>query len=116
MITSQDKKRLRKRRVSPSSFKIRRAADADIERIHQLIMSAEGRLLKRTRADIRKSIRFFFVAEAGPDIVACCALEIYSKKLAEVRSVVVEPEWQNQGIASDMIKRCIEEAKRRGIY
>ena len=117
MITSKPvQKRLRKRRVSPTDFTIRRATDADIERIHGLIMSAEGRLLKRSRADIRKSIKFFFVAEMESNVVACCALEIYNKKLAEVRSVVVAPEWQNQGIASEMIKRCVEEAKRRRVY
>lgn len=109
-------KRLRKRRVSAADFSIRRATDADIERIHGLIMSSEGRLLKRSRADIRKSIKYFFVAEIEPAVVACCALEIYNKKLAEVRSVVVAPEWQNRGIASEMIKRCVEEAKRKGIY
>ncbi len=109
-------KRLRKHKVSPADFTIRRASDTDIERIYALIMSAEGRLLKRSRADIRKSIKFFFVAELESMVVACCALEIYNKKLAEVRSLVVAPEWQNQGIASAILTRCVDEAKRRRVY
>ncbi|MSQ32697.1 MAG: GNAT family N-acetyltransferase, partial [Dehalococcoidia bacterium] len=114
--SSLPQKRIRKRSESQSDFKVRRATDADIQRIHDLIMSAEGRLLKRSRADIRKSIRFFFVVEVQSTIVASCALEIYNKKLAEVRSVVVDPDWQKQGVASAMITRCVDEAKRRRIY
>ncbi len=114
--TKPAQKRLRKPRVSPTNFTIRRALNADVERIYDLIMSAEGRLLKRSRTDIHKAIKFFFVAELRSVVVACCALEIYNKKLAEVRSVVVAPEWQNQGIASEMIKRCVDEAKRMRVY
>lgn len=109
-------KRLSRYKAAPPVFKVRQATDADIERIYELIMSAKGRLLKRSRADIRKSIKFFFVVEVESVIVACCALEIYNKKLAEVRSVVVAPEWQKQGIASAMLSRCVEEAKRKRIY
>ncbi len=115
-IKPQAQKPLRKRKEPQADFTVRRATDTDIQRIHDLIMSAEGRLLKRSQADIRKSIKFFFVVEVQSTIVACCALEIYNKKLAEVRSVVVAPDRQKQGIASAMITRCVDEAKRKGIY
>ena len=58
----------------------------------------------------------FFVAVQDGQIVGCCALEVYSQRLAEVRSLGVLPAHQGQGIATGLIQRCLEEAKARGIY
>jgi len=57
----------------------------------------------------------FFVASSGDRLVGCCALQIYSKRLAEVRSLSVHPEFQDQGVASRLVQCCIERAEERGI-
>lgn len=99
-------------------FKIRKAKFEDVGSIHHLILSAtqRGKILKRSLKEIQKSIHHFWVAETKKKIVACCAIETYNKKLAEVRSLVVQPGEEKKGLATNLVKKCIEEAKRKKIY
>ena len=57
----------------------------------------------------------FFVAIAGGKVVGCCALQIYSKRIAEVRSLAVHPEYRDRGIASKLVEQCRKRASERGI-
>lgn|SRR5690349_15353366 len=57
----------------------------------------------------------FFVAVAQKRLIGCCALQIYSKRLAEVRSLAVHPDFQDLGVASRLVGCCIERARERGI-
>lgn len=60
-------------------------------------------------------ISSFLVAVAADRIVGCCALQIYSKRLAEVRSLAVHPDFQERGIASQLVDLCKQRARRRGV-
>ena len=60
-------------------------------------------------------ISSFLVAAAGEKLLGCCALQIYSKRLAEVRSLVVHPDFQNRGIASRLVELCKSRARARGV-
>jgi len=57
----------------------------------------------------------FLVATAGGRIVGCCALQIYSKRLAEVRSLAVHPDFQKRRIASQLVELCKQRARARGV-
>ena len=57
----------------------------------------------------------FFVASAGGRLIGCCALQIYSKRLAEVRSLAVHPDFQDLRVASRLVERCIHRGKDRRI-
>jgi amino-acid N-acetyltransferase len=57
----------------------------------------------------------FFVAEVDDKIVGCCALDIYSKRIAEIRSLAVLPEFNGIGIGSRLLKACLQRAKTRKI-
>jgi amino-acid N-acetyltransferase len=57
----------------------------------------------------------FFVARVGGRVVGCCALQVYSKRMAEVRSLAVHPDFQDSGIASKLVGRCTQRARDRGI-
>jgi amino-acid N-acetyltransferase len=58
----------------------------------------------------------FFVAYAGSKLlVGCCALQVYSKRLAEVRSLAVHPDFQDRGVASKLVECCTQRARDRGI-
>ena len=57
----------------------------------------------------------FFVATAGTRIVGCCALQIYSKRIAEVRSLAVHPDFQKRRIASQLVELCKRRARSRGV-
>lgn len=97
---------------------IREARGSDLASILHLINSqaSNGKILKRTRNEIRKVLRSFFVAEERGHIIGCCALEVYNKKLAEIRSLAVAPGSQKKGIASELLKKCIESARKKKIY
>ena len=58
----------------------------------------------------------FFVAVEDNKIVGCCALEIYSKRLAEVRSLAVAKKHQGNGIATKLLERALAGAKKKGVY
>jgi amino-acid N-acetyltransferase len=97
---------------------IRKARVADIPAILELIHvgTDSGKILKRTPADVRKNIRHFWAAEIDGKIAACCSLEVYNKKLAEVRSLTVTPGLRRKGIATALVDHCLREARRRRIY
>lgn len=57
----------------------------------------------------------FFVAVCDGNVVGCCALQIYSKRIAEVRSLAVHPDCQDQGVASALVEQCRQRARDRGI-
>ena len=100
------------------SLVLRKARVRDLPGIAGLIEVAtkRGRILKRTMKDLRKTVRHFWVVERDGAVIACCALEVYNKKLAEVRSLVVHHGEEGKGIATLLIEHCLREARRRKIY
>ena len=99
---------------------IRKAKDVLKEReaIYQLINAAakEGKIMPRSRNEIKRVVDGFFIAIEDDKIVGCCALEIYSKKMAEVRSLAVHPAYQRKGWGVNLVKACVQEAKKKRIY
>ncbi len=57
----------------------------------------------------------FFVAVQAQEIVGCSALQVYSKRLAEVRSLAVSPRHRGQKIAARLVEQCRERARKRGV-
>ncbi len=57
----------------------------------------------------------FFVAELEGKIVGCAALQIYSRRLAEVRSLAVAPEFVHLGVGSRLVEACQQRAAERGV-
>ena len=90
---------------------IRRAKNKDRKAIKKLIAMFPGFLMKQI-----PDIKSFFVAEENGKIIGCCALDIYSKKIAEVRSLAVLNKYRNKGVATELVNRCRERAEQRGVY
>jgi amino-acid N-acetyltransferase len=102
---------------SDRPVKIRPATLADVPAIHRLIEKAtrNGKILRRSQKEIRRNISAFLVADEDDSVIGCCSLEVYNRKLAEVRSVAVAKERQNKGVASALISACVREAARQGV-
>jgi len=97
---------------------IRKATIKDIKAIYALLVEglSTGKVLKRSMKELESVINNFFVYEENNTVVGCCSLEIYTHKLAEIRSLVVSSEYQQRGIGSALVQRCREEAKRKKVY
>lgn len=79
--------------------------------IRALIRKFPSQLAQRNLPGVQS----FFVARDGSDLAGCCALQIYSKRLAEVRSLAVDPHFQDRGVASNLVECCIARARERGV-
>jgi amino-acid N-acetyltransferase len=96
---------------------IRPAQPSDVPKILSLITPfvSAGKLLPRTVEEVRDLVPTGFVAHRGDVIVGFSALEIYSKKLAEIRSLAVSTDQQKQGLGSQLVKACVDLAASRNI-
>lgn len=90
---------------------IRDAKQSDWHDIKNLIALYPDKLLQ----DHLPSYNKFVIAEDGA-IVGCCALDVYSKRIAEIRSLAVRWDYQNKGIGGKMIEICLQKAKIKGLY
>ena len=90
---------------------VRPAVPGDMPAIRTLIRGFPSHLMQK---DVPR-IPSFFVAECGDRLVGCCALQIYSKRLAEIRSLAVDPGFQNRGVATKLLQLCEQRARERNI-
>ena len=70
---------------------IRRATLDDVDAILAVVNTNTDRLLARDRDEIAQLLDAFWVAEVDGRVVGCCCLEVYSPKIAELRSLAVLP-------------------------
>ncbi len=75
----------------------------------------ENRLLPRTVSELKELLPLGFVAVSDNAIVGFAALEIYSQKLAEIRSLAVLEHVQGRGIGRMLVDECIRLAKSRNV-
>lgn len=99
------------------SIIIRPARGGDIQPLAALIepQVLQRKLLPRTIDELTLLLPSYFVAEDAGKIVGCVALEIYSHKLAEIRSLVVDPAYQGRGIGKRLVAACVELAREEEI-
>lgn len=98
-------------------FVVREARRKDIPQLRTLVQQfvAANRLLRRTTRELQDLIPTGFVATVDEQIVGFAALEVYSAKLAEIRSLAVHHDFQDRGIGRALVARCIELARSRRI-
>jgi len=91
-------------------IEIRQATRADVAPLAEFIQPfvAEKRLLPRTMSELEDLVKHCFLAIQGGRIVGCAALEIYSSKFAELRSLAVAPEVRGRGIGKALVRRCVD--------
>lgn len=96
---------------------IRKATQTDLKRIATFITPFidDNKLLPRTYDELEHLVNNLYVAEWDGEIIGCAALEIYSKKLAEVRSLAVSSDVQGMGVGKMLVSQCIERAKEENI-
>ncbi|MCY3770037.1 MAG: N-acetyltransferase [Gammaproteobacteria bacterium] len=103
--------------TQPVRYRIRPARLDDVGGIFRLLQfySDRGILLPRPESDIYHSLRDFYVIHAQDRIIACAALLIYTKELGEVRSLAVDPEYQNLGLGYQLVNQLEKDARGIGL-
>ncbi len=97
---------------------VRTAQSDDIPQIAQLIQPFvnDGKLLLRTYDELDELLPNFFVATLEGEIVGCAALEVYSPKLAEIRSLAVAGSAQGLGIGKMLVNACLDRAHASSVF
>jgi len=100
-----------------SDVEIRSVTTGDLPAIARFIepFVAEGKLLPRTREELDELTPHGFIALSNGAIVGFVALEVYSRKLAEVRSLAVSSEFRRQGVGRRLVDKCVERATKLGV-
>ena len=85
----------------------------DIEKMQKLVaLDVEnGNILDRNYNEMATTIRSYTAVKDGDEVIGFIALHIHTIELAEIRSLVVKESYRNHGIAKELIKKAIEEAK-----
>jgi amino-acid N-acetyltransferase len=98
-------------------FRIEKATIHDAAQIHELVsrFAALGEMLPRPLAEVYEHLRDFFVVRENGRVMACVSLTIMWEDLAEIRSLAVDGQWQEQGVGVLLVKVCLEEARSLGI-
>ncbi len=96
---------------------VRPAEPDDVEPLYEFLepFVLEERLLPRTIDELDDLIRTGFIAEFEDVIVGFATLEIYSRKLAEVRSLAVSPLYRGRGVGRRLVEACVELARERHV-
>lgn len=98
-------------------MKIRKARISDLKQAQRLIndFAKRGKMIPRSLNELYETVRDFLVCEIDGTVCGVCALHIMWEDLAEIRSLAVEKRFQGRGIGTDLVKRCLREAKLLGI-
>ncbi len=96
---------------------VRLARSEDVAEIRALIEPhvASGTLMQRATEEIEFLLPTFVVAEQDGSVVGCAALEVYSSRMAEVRSLVVLPQLRGAGLGRRLVEACLAMARERRV-
>lgn len=94
---------------------LREAKLKDAHAIQNLICfySEDGKMLFRTLEEIEANISDFLVYEKRNEVIGICSLKFGWDRLVEIRSLGVDPRYQGQGIATEMVRDSVERALLR---
>jgi len=96
---------------------IRDAQVQDVAHIYQLMLPymQDKTLIQRNEDDIYQHLQEFIVAEQGGNILGVAALHIYSSHLAEIRSLVVNPQAHGLGTGLLLVQACEKRGAAIGV-
>jgi amino-acid N-acetyltransferase len=90
---------------------------SDIPAMQALVVSEvkEGVILHRSEDEVATHIRSYVLAKQKGKLVGYAALHIHSKRLSEVRSLIVDKGYRGQKIGQRIVEFTLREAKELGV-
>ena len=111
--------------MEDKSVSIRSAKSDDLAVVQDFLQTYmdSQQLLQRTSIELELLLKHAFVAFVANDdiqrdnapaaeqtVVGFVALEIYSKKLAEIQCLAVDEKFRRRGVGRELVKRCVQRA------
>ena len=89
----------------------------DIPQMQALVIQEvkDGIILNRTEDEVATNIRSYVLAKENGELVAYAALHVHSKRLAEIRSLIVSEAYRGKKIGESIVKFTLNEAKELGV-
>jgi len=89
----------------------------DIPQMQALVVQEvkDGIILNRTEDEVATNIRSYVLAKENGQIVAYAALHVHSKRLAEIRSLIVSEAHRGKKIGESIVQFTLDEAKELGV-
>jgi amino-acid N-acetyltransferase len=75
----------------------------------------DGIILNRTEDEVATNIRSYVLAKDGDKLVGYTALHVHSRRLAEIRSLIVDEAYRGQNVGQRMVQFTLDEAKNIGV-
>lgn len=90
---------------------------SDIPAMQALVSSEvkDGIILNRTEDEVATNIRSYVLAKEEEKLVGYTALHIHSKRLAEIRSLIVEETYRGQKVGQRLVEFTLKEASALGV-
>jgi amino-acid N-acetyltransferase len=94
------------------SVQVRRARLADVPAIERLVarFAGRGEILPRSTEELYQTVREWMLAERDGHILGCGGLVVLWADMAEIRSLVVDPEHQGGGIGRELVAGLLLQA------
>ena len=98
-------------------IELKKATLSDIPAMQAMVTSEvkDGIILNRTEDEVATNIRSYVLAKEGDRLVGYTALHVHSKRLAEIRSLIVDEHYRGQKVGQRMVHFALDEAKRLGV-
>ncbi len=95
---------------------LRKATSHDVDAILDLIAANSDRLLPRQPHEIIELLSSFYVIDdEHGNLAGCVCLEVYSPKIAEIRSLAVRADCRGKDYGTQLVDACIADAQRLNI-
>ncbi len=96
---------------------IRRAELRDVPKMMRVLneYARQAEILPRAESEVYQSIREWVLAEMDGEIVGMGSLLILWGDLAEVRSLVIDPEFHGLGLGRKIVLTLLDDARRLNI-
>lgn len=90
---------------------------SDISAMQALVLNEvkDGVILMRTEDEVATNIRSYVLAKDKDRIVGYTALHVHSKRLAEIRSLIVDEKYRGKKVGQRMVEFTLQEAKELGV-
>lgn len=98
-------------------MKIYNATTADVTPVYELIKIYADKeiVLPRSLLSIYQQLQCLYVVKDNATVVGVAGLHVLGQDLAEVRSLVVDPDYQQKGIGRMLVEHIIQESPKLGV-